>query len=97
MKWIRSLPFVQSASLHGGELVVSYPFDFSRHPHEERMFSPTPDEQVGMDVTKSAMDGGVFQRQLEMSDSDFVLFLHHLSMHRFLSSWPAPMQTTMPP
>lgn len=49
MKWIRSLPFVQSASLHGGELVVSYPFDFSRHPHEERMFSPTPDEQVGMD------------------------------------------------
>lgn len=50
MKWIRSLPFVQSASLHGGELVVSYPFDFSRHPHEERMFSPTPDEQVGMDV-----------------------------------------------
>lgn len=61
------------------------------------MFSPTPDEQVGMDVTKSAMDGGVFRRQLEMSVSDFVLFLHHLSMHRFLSSWPAPMQTTMPP
>lgn len=47
MKWLRSLPFVQSASLHGGDLVVSYPFDFSRHPHEERMFSPTPDEQVG--------------------------------------------------
>uniref|UniRef100_A0A8D3BMQ0 Carboxypeptidase Z n=1 Tax=Scophthalmus maximus TaxID=52904 RepID=A0A8D3BMQ0_SCOMX len=42
--WIRSLPFVQSASLHGGELVVSYPFDFSRHPQEERMFSPTPDD-----------------------------------------------------
>lgn len=46
MKWIRSLPFVQSASLHGGELVISYPFDFSRDLHEERMFSPTPDEQV---------------------------------------------------
>uniref|UniRef100_A0A672GGH6 Carboxypeptidase Z n=1 Tax=Salarias fasciatus TaxID=181472 RepID=A0A672GGH6_SALFA len=46
MKWIRSLPFVQSASLHGGELVISYPFDFSRHPQEERMFSPTPDELV---------------------------------------------------
>lgn len=46
MKWIRSLPFVQSASLHGGELVISYPFDFSRDVHEERMFSPTPDEQV---------------------------------------------------
>lgn len=48
MKWIRSLPFVQSASLHGGELVVSYPFDFSRDSHEEKMFSPTPDEQVGI-------------------------------------------------
>ncbi|KAG7248010.1 hypothetical protein CRUP_037795, partial [Coryphaenoides rupestris] len=41
MKWLRSIPFVQSASLHGGELVVSYPFDFSRHPQEERMFSPS--------------------------------------------------------
>lgn len=47
MKWIRSLPFVQSASLHGGELVISYPFDFSRDVHEAKMFSPTPDEQVG--------------------------------------------------
>jgi len=46
MKWIRSYPFVISASLHGGELVVSYPFDFSKHPQEERMHSPTPDEQV---------------------------------------------------
>lgn len=47
MKWVRSLPFVQSASLHGGDLLISYPFDYSRHPLEERMFSPTPDEQVG--------------------------------------------------
>ncbi|KAA8594455.1 hypothetical protein FQN60_011590 [Etheostoma spectabile] len=46
MKWMRSLPFVQSASLHGGDLVISYPFDFSRHPQEERMLSPTPDEQL---------------------------------------------------
>ncbi|CAM4483218.1 unnamed protein product [Leuciscus chuanchicus] len=46
MKWIRSYPFVISASLHGGELVISYPFDFSRHPQEERIFSPTPDEQI---------------------------------------------------
>lgn len=46
MKWVRSIPFVLSASLHGGDLVVSYPFDFSRHPLEEKMFSPTPDEKV---------------------------------------------------
>lgn len=46
MKWMRTAPFLLSASLHGGDLVVSYPFDFSQHPHEEKMFSPTPDEKV---------------------------------------------------
>ncbi|KAM7168114.1 carboxypeptidase Z [Macrochelys suwanniensis] len=46
MKWMRAIPFVLSASLHGGELVVTYPYDFSRHPLEEKMFSPTPDEQM---------------------------------------------------
>ncbi|KAM7418579.1 hypothetical protein PAMA_015948 [Pampus argenteus] len=56
MKWIRSLPFVQSASLHGGELVVSYPFDFSRHPQEDRMFSPTPDEQILKQLARTYAD-----------------------------------------
>ncbi|XP_041642152.1 carboxypeptidase Z isoform X2 [Cheilinus undulatus] len=56
MKWIRSLPFVQSAALHGGELVVSYPFDFSRHLQEERMFSPTPDEQVFKQLARTYAD-----------------------------------------
>ncbi|XP_024120525.1 carboxypeptidase Z isoform X1 [Oryzias melastigma] len=56
MKWIRSLPFVQSASLHGGELVVSYPFDFSRHSQEERMFSPTPDEQAFKQLARTYAD-----------------------------------------
>lgn len=46
MKWMRAVPFVLSASLHGGDLVVSYSFDFSKHPQEEKMFSPTPDEKV---------------------------------------------------
>ncbi|XP_012666425.2 carboxypeptidase Z [Otolemur garnettii] len=46
MKWMRTIPFVLSASLHGGDLVVSYPFDFSKHPQEEKMFSPTPDEKM---------------------------------------------------
>ncbi|KAG9342508.1 hypothetical protein JZ751_016511 [Albula glossodonta] len=56
MKWVRSIPFVQSASLHGGELVVSYPFDFSKHPHEEKMFSPTPDEQVFKQLARTYAD-----------------------------------------
>ncbi|XP_076831166.1 carboxypeptidase Z isoform X2 [Brachyhypopomus gauderio] len=56
MKWVRSVPFVLSASLHGGELVVSYPFDFSRHPHEEKMFSPTPDEQIFKQLARTYAD-----------------------------------------
>ncbi|XP_004715121.1 carboxypeptidase Z [Echinops telfairi] len=46
MKWLWAVPFALSASLHGGDLVVSYPFDFSKHPEEEKMFSPTPDEKM---------------------------------------------------
>ncbi|XP_028330920.1 carboxypeptidase Z-like [Gouania willdenowi] len=46
MKWIRSIPFVVSANFHGGELLVSYPYDLSKHPLKHNMFSPTPDEKV---------------------------------------------------
>ncbi|XP_078147986.1 carboxypeptidase Z-like isoform X2 [Centroberyx gerrardi] len=46
MKWIRSIPFVLSANFHGGDLVVSYPYDLSKHPLERNMFSSTPDDQV---------------------------------------------------
>lgn len=46
MKWIRSIPFVLSANFHGGDLVVSYPYDLSKHPLERRFFSPTPDDKV---------------------------------------------------
>uniref|UniRef100_A0A672Q6C0 Carboxypeptidase Z n=1 Tax=Sinocyclocheilus grahami TaxID=75366 RepID=A0A672Q6C0_SINGR len=56
MKWIRSFPFVISASLHGGELVISYPFDLSRHPQEDRMYSPTPDEQIFRQLARTYAD-----------------------------------------
>lgn len=46
---MRTTPFVLSASLHGGDLVVSYPFDLSKHSQEEK-FSPTPDEKVSVGV-----------------------------------------------
>ncbi|XP_039997376.1 carboxypeptidase Z-like isoform X2 [Xiphias gladius] len=46
MKWIRSIPFVLSANFRGGDLVVSYPYDLSKHPLERNMFSPAPDDQV---------------------------------------------------
>uniref|UniRef100_A0A673NBD8 Carboxypeptidase Z-like n=1 Tax=Sinocyclocheilus rhinocerous TaxID=307959 RepID=A0A673NBD8_9TELE len=56
MKWIRSNPFIISASLHGGELVISYPFDLSRRPQEERMYSPTPDEQSFRQLARTYAD-----------------------------------------
>ncbi|KAM9426299.1 carboxypeptidase Z-like [Pholidichthys leucotaenia] len=46
MNWIRSIPFVLSASFHSGDLVVSYPYDLSKHPLEHNMHSPTPDDEV---------------------------------------------------
>ncbi|XP_055756557.1 carboxypeptidase Z-like isoform X2 [Salvelinus fontinalis] len=56
MKWIRSIPFVLSANFHGGELVVSYPYDLSKHPLEEKMFSPTPDEQIFKQIARTYAD-----------------------------------------
>uniref|UniRef100_A0A8C7DTM1 Carboxypeptidase Z n=1 Tax=Oncorhynchus kisutch TaxID=8019 RepID=A0A8C7DTM1_ONCKI len=56
MKWIRSFPFVLSANFHGGELLVSYPYDLSKHPLEQKMFSPTPDEQVFKQIARTYAD-----------------------------------------
>uniref|UniRef100_A0A8C5P691 Carboxypeptidase Z n=1 Tax=Leptobrachium leishanense TaxID=445787 RepID=A0A8C5P691_9ANUR len=53
MKWMRTVPFVLSGSLHGGDLVISYPFDFSKHPLEEKMLSSTPDEKVFQLLSKT--------------------------------------------
>ncbi|NXN85604.1 CPXM1 carboxypeptidase, partial [Bombycilla garrulus] len=44
--WMQRYPFVLSANLHGGELVVTYPFDMSRTYWKARELSPTPDDAV---------------------------------------------------
>ncbi|XP_023687191.2 probable carboxypeptidase X1 [Paramormyrops kingsleyae] len=43
INWMQTIPFVLSANLHGGELVVTYPFDMTRDwaPYEH---TPTPDD-----------------------------------------------------
>uniref|UniRef100_A0A8C0T0V3 Carboxypeptidase X, M14 family member 1 n=1 Tax=Canis lupus familiaris TaxID=9615 RepID=A0A8C0T0V3_CANLF len=46
IEWMKRIPFVLSANLHGGELVVSYPFDMTRTPWAARELTPTPDDSV---------------------------------------------------
>ncbi|XP_067238045.1 probable carboxypeptidase X1 isoform X3 [Chanodichthys erythropterus] len=43
ISWMQTIPFVLSANLHGGELVVTYPFDMTKDwaPKEH---TPTPDD-----------------------------------------------------
>ena len=56
MKWLRSIPFVLSASFHGGDLVVSYPYDLSKHPLKRNLLSPCPDDKVEKGCFESAFD-----------------------------------------
>lgn len=44
MNWTKSYPFVLSAALHGGSLVVNYPFDNSAHLANR--YSKSPDDEV---------------------------------------------------
>lgn len=43
IRWMQNIPFVLSANFHGGELVVTYPFDMTRD-WAPRAHTPTPDE-----------------------------------------------------
>ncbi|KAJ8281097.1 hypothetical protein GJAV_G00063460 [Gymnothorax javanicus] len=43
INWMQDIPFVLSANLHGGELVVTYPFDCTRD-WAPREHTPTPDD-----------------------------------------------------
>jgi carboxypeptidase D len=49
-KWINSHPFVLSASLHAGSLVVTYPYDDS--PSGQSVYSATPDDDVFRHLAK---------------------------------------------
>uniref|UniRef100_A0A3Q0T1B8 Carboxypeptidase X, M14 family member 1 n=1 Tax=Amphilophus citrinellus TaxID=61819 RepID=A0A3Q0T1B8_AMPCI len=43
ISWMQNIPFVLGANLHGGELVVTYPYDMTRD-WAPREHTPTPDE-----------------------------------------------------
>ena len=66
IRWSLDYPFVLSANLHGGALVVRYPFDQSgpnsfgylnsdpsRDPKCEGEYSPTPDEDLFKTLSKT--------------------------------------------
>ncbi|XP_026341626.2 carboxypeptidase Z isoform X1 [Ursus arctos] len=100
MKWMRTAPFVLSASLHGGDLVVSYPFDFSKHPQEEKMFSPTPDEKMFkllarayadvhpmmMDRSENRCGGNFLKRGSIINGADWYSFTGGMSDFNYLHS-----------
>ncbi|KAM4810456.1 LOW QUALITY PROTEIN: putative carboxypeptidase X1 [Rhinophrynus dorsalis] len=44
--WMQKIPFVLSANMHGGELVVSYPFDMTRSYWMAKELTPTADDAM---------------------------------------------------
>ncbi|CAL8351183.1 unnamed protein product [Lota lota] len=51
MNWLKSIPFVLSANLHGGSLVVNYPYDDDKEGASE--YSKCPDDEVFHQVSKA--------------------------------------------
>ncbi|XP_071948855.1 carboxypeptidase E-like [Antedon mediterranea] len=46
MRWIQRHPFVLSANMHDGQMVVNYPYDKSRDPMGRYFYSMSPDDAV---------------------------------------------------
>ncbi|XP_018542741.1 LOW QUALITY PROTEIN: carboxypeptidase D [Lates calcarifer] len=51
MRWLKSIPFVLSANLHGGSLVVNYPFDDDKEGISQ--YSPSPDDKVFQQLSRA--------------------------------------------
>ncbi|KAJ3590658.1 hypothetical protein NHX12_008607, partial [Muraenolepis orangiensis] len=51
MNWLKSIPFVLSANLHGGTLVVNYPYDDDKAGISK--YSRCPDDEVFQQVSKA--------------------------------------------
>ncbi|KAJ0063478.1 hypothetical protein NL108_002695, partial [Boleophthalmus pectinirostris] len=51
MNWLRSIPFVLSANLHGGSLVVNYPYDDDKEMVTQ--YSQCPDDDVFQQLSRA--------------------------------------------
>uniref|UniRef100_A0A8C9YR82 Carboxypeptidase D n=1 Tax=Sander lucioperca TaxID=283035 RepID=A0A8C9YR82_SANLU len=51
MNWLKSIPFVLSANLHGGSLVVNYPYDDDKQGLSR--YSQSPDDKVFQQVSRA--------------------------------------------
>ncbi|XP_059186882.1 carboxypeptidase D [Centropristis striata] len=51
MNWIKSIPFMLSANLHGGSLVVNYPYDDDKEGMSQ--YSQSPDDEVFQQVSRA--------------------------------------------